>query len=329
MAYLHEYKETFELDRFIIYGAKVTQLSVLSEEESGVKVLDERLPKIRLEFETNGVAETTSKDFDAVFVANGHYALPSVPHLDGSEKYQGRIMHSVEYDSPECFVGETVLCVGSQASGSDLAREISRHALHVYLSDSNAKVVETRGNVTCVPRTTAVDPDGCVVFASDCGVRAKVDTIIFCTGYDYHFPFINTRSNLELSVVPGERRVTPLYKQLWHADQPNLCFVGLPHSVVPFPLFELQVEAFVQQMLLGGDMIPSKAEREEKAQRDAVSGGANKTGRVENTHYLGSASWDYCRDLAVMAHSYDEDMEHYIATNRVRSRFCFLCVVLY
>lgn len=315
--YLHEYKEKFELDRFIVYGAKVIQLSVLLEEESGVKVSTERLPKFLLEWEqVNGVAKTLSKTFDAVCIANGHYDRPSVPRLEGLDKHRGRTMHSVEYDSPECFAGETVLCIGGQASGSDLAREISQYALHVYLSVSSAKGVETRGNVTCVPRTVAVDDDGCVAFGNNCGLRTKADTIIFCTGYEYQFPFINSRSNLKLSVVSGERRVTPLYKQLWHADFPNLSFIGVPHSVVPFPLFELQVEAFVQQIIMDGDKIPAKAEREEHALRDAVGGGANKTGRVEDTHYLGSAQWDYCRDLAAMAHLYDNAMERYISTNR-------------
>ena len=230
-------------------------------------------------------------------------------------------MHSVEYDTPECFAGQTVVCIGGHASGSDLAREISQYALHVYLSDSSAEGVETRGNVAWVPRTAAVDDKGCVAFGKNCGVRTKADTIIFCTGYDYQYPFINSRSNLNLSVVSSERRVTPLYKQLWHADFPNLSFIGVPHAVVPFPVFELQVEAFVQQIKMQGDKIPTKAEREEQAQRDAVGGGANKTGRVEDTHYLGSAQWDYCRDLAAMAHLYDSAMEHYISSNRVSFRF--------
>ena len=71
--------------------------------------------------------------------------------------------------------------------------------------------------------------------------------------YEYQFPFLNDNSNLELEVRPGERRVMPLYEQLWHARHVNLAFVGLPHSVVPFPLFELQAEAIVAQLLLEKD----------------------------------------------------------------------------
>lgn len=45
-----------------------------------------------------------------------------------------------EYDDPSIFAGKTVLCVGGRASGSDLAREISLHADHVYLSDTTCEL---------------------------------------------------------------------------------------------------------------------------------------------------------------------------------------------
>ena len=64
-----------------------------------------------------------------------------------------------------------------------------------------------------------------------------VDTVILCTGYDYFFPFLSDRL-----VQTSERRVHPLFLQLFHADHPSLSFIGIPHSVVPFPLFEYQAK---------------------------------------------------------------------------------------
>lgn len=322
--YLNEYKKEFNLDHFIKYGSKVVQLSVLLDQSSQVNVMGEMLPKIRLEWEENSDAETKSGVFDAVCIANGHYAMPNIPYLKGLENNQSRTMHSIEYDSPECFAGETVLCIGGRASGSDLAKEISHYASHVYLSDSKVHVAETQGNVTFVPRSIAIGADGCIAFSDGCRIRPKVDTIIFCTGYDYHFPFINDKSNLELSAIPGERRVMPLYKQLWHTDHPNLSFIGLPHSVVPFPLFELQAEAIVQQMLSCGKDLPLKLERRKQGKNDAEAGGAELKGAVKDTHYLGPAQWDYCRQLAIIAHEYDDDVENFISTNRVSFNFAFI-----
>jgi hypothetical protein len=325
--YLRDYKRDFELDRFIRYGSKVTQLTVLSSESNNSMALGgETLPQIRLEWENtaaDGKDEQYSDVFDAVCIANGHYALPSSTELPGWKDYfQGKTMHSIIYDSPKDFQDQTVLCIGGRASGSDLAREISEYAKHVYLSDSTCRAEETQGSVTCVPRAIAIDEDGYAIFDLDCPTKAKVDTIIFCTGYDYQFPFINDESNLDLSVVPGERRVTPLFKQLWHAEVPNLTFIGLPHSVVPFPLFELQMEAIVSQLLLSQEdstsgVLLDQKQRHEQAEEDAVAGGSKKTGQIKETHYLGAAQWDHLRELARMAGIYDDQMEAYIATNKV------------
>jgi hypothetical protein len=126
------------------------------------------------------------------------------------------------------------LCIGGRASGSDLAREISFYAKQVLVSDTTCTepqhVVEDKHNdnethphhpprshgmvVTVVPQTMAVRVDGSIQFANDCPLHPIPDTIIFCTGYDYSFPFINDRSNIKLNAIPGERRVSPLYKQL-------------------------------------------------------------------------------------------------------------------
>ena len=110
----------------------------------------------------------------------------------------------------------------------------------------------------------------------------------------------------------------PLYEQLWHARHPSLSFVGLPHSVVPFPLFEMQSAAVVSQLASTPDSIPlpSPLERLAAAEHDAASGGPDCAGRVQDTHFLGSHQWDYCRKIAKISGEYDDDaMENYIATN--------------
>jgi hypothetical protein len=323
--YLQAYEEDFDLSKYISYGSAVKQLTVLPESKSKVSPQEEEWPQIQLEWECEGDDDgDRSEVFDAVYVCNGHYAKPSFPDLPGLDQYfKGEIMHSVEYDDPSEFDGKTVLCVGGRASGSDLAREISFHASFVYLSDTTCPPLEnnneepkTLGRVSWVPQTMEVLPDGTVQFKG-CSVRPKVDTIIFCCGYDYAFPFINEESNVDVDAVRGERRVMPLYEQLWHARYPNLAFIGLPHSVVPFPLFELQAEAVWAQWEHPG--LPNRKERLEQAETDAKLGGAKEVGRIQDTHHLGGAQWDYCRKLAKLAGIYDDSLESYIATNKVGS----------
>mmetsp|Transcript_17341 Transcript_17341/g.29410 ORF Transcript_17341/g.29410 Transcript_17341/m.29410 type:complete len:468 (-) Transcript_17341:882-2285(-) len=310
--YLQKYRDEFELDQFIVYRSLVTQLRVVEGSRSQLSTQDEELPLIELEWKID--EEKYAETFDAVCVANGHYAVPSIPVLPGIEHFKGRTLHSIEYDDPEEFRGQTVLCIGGRASGADLAREISEVADQVYLSSATEDKVDTHKNVTLVPRTKSINSDGTAQFDHNCDITAIFDTIIYCTGYDYNFPFVNAESKLDLSVAPGERRVTPLYMQLWHALYPNLSFVGLLHSVLPFPLFELQVEAIVAQFRKS--ILPGLKEREECASVDAIKGGSKSSGNLKDTHYLGAAQWDYCRDLARIAGLYDKEMEDYLSVNQ-------------
>lgn len=51
-----------------------------------------------------------TEQYDAVAIANGHYAVPFIPDIPGikewNERYPGRIMHSKFYRRPEDFKGK-------------------------------------------------------------------------------------------------------------------------------------------------------------------------------------------------------------------------------
>jgi hypothetical protein len=62
------------------------------------------------------------------------------------------------------------------------------------------------------------------------GAAVAADAILYCTGYRYHFPFLDLD---ELS-VDDDNRVGPLYKHVFPPKYaPNLSFVGLPAKVRP------------------------------------------------------------------------------------------------
>lgn len=313
--YLDEYLQKFDLEKHIHYGCKVTQLTVLEK--------DQEWSQVDLQWTFEG--EIHRQTFDSVCVCNGHNTLPSYPKLKGIENFKGQLIHAVEYDCADGYFDKIVLCVGARASGTDIAREIAVHAKKVYLSDSTCyEKKEFDTNVVLMPRTLCVDDDGGIHFYSSDPKQDEtlksVDVIIYCSGYDYHFDFINAESNLDLQVVPGERRVAPLYKQLWHARHPSISFIGLPNYVVPFPMFEIQANAVriaLQQHCIGQNTImPVMPDRLKDAERDAVSGGPKGSGRVQDTHSLGSHQWDYCRDIAKISGVYDSSMENYLAMNK-------------
>jgi hypothetical protein len=139
---------------------------------------------------------------------------------------------------------------------------------------------------TSCSRVSRLHPDGFIELA--CSTRLDpVDTILFCTGYDYHFPFLNdnggTTTPAILDCIPGQRRIGPLYQQLWHAQYPNISFLGILFFVLPFPLVELQAQALVAQLL--ECQLPRESERMTSAQTDYES---------PQPHLLGQAQWDYC-----------------------------------
>ncbi|KAL7533638.1 hypothetical protein ACHAWF_004567 [Thalassiosira exigua] len=319
--YLEDYAREFDLLEHVRFGCRVDHLKVLEddvrgEEDSGCG----SWPRISLDWTDKKSNQHHEQTFDSVCVCNGHYALPSSPHIHGISKFSGKIIHAIEYDDPKVFEGQTVLCVGARASGADIAREIGSVANRVYLSDSTCDTMQEFGNMVLMPRTQSIDNNGEVCFSASDGKDWKangVDVIIFCSGYDYSFPFINDESNLDLVFSPGERRVQPLYEQLWHARYPSLSFIGLPHSVLPFPLFEMQSSAVISQLLnqAGSIPLPSLSERLESAKSDAESGGPDYPGRVQDTHFLGPHQWDYCRKISKIAGTYDTSMKNYIATN--------------
>lgn len=318
--YLEEYANKFDLMRLIHFGCSVTALKMLIGDDKAECNNEKKWSKISLEWMDRNKNQSSQQMFDAVCICTGHYALPSYPRIPGLDNFSGKVMHSIEYDNPSDFVGLTVLCVGGRASGGDITREISQVAKRVYLSDSSCDRKQEYGNVVHMPRTRSITGYGGFTFSNeknDIWTTNDVDVIILCSGYDYSFPFITNKSNLDFTAPIGERRVQPLYLQLWHAHHPSLSFIGLPHSVVPFPFCEIQANAVVSQWTgkVGSIPLPQLTDRIAAAERDANSGGP-KGLRIVDTHELGSAQWNYCTRLAKISGTYDESMSCFIDTNR-------------
>jgi NAD(P)-dependent dehydrogenase (short-subunit alcohol dehydrogenase family) len=184
-------------------------------------------------------------------------------------------MHSIRYDGlKNTLVDKRVLVVGTNSSGTDVARELLRQGCQVWVSDRNyrpghvasAVAASARSEVpssllpTQMPAIDHVDENGAVVFADGTAVP-DIDVIIWCTGYLYDLPFLHIANHWEspatatasgglssggaadstpVAAVEEGKRVRPLYQQLFHVEDPTLVFAGLPFRVVPFPLFYLQ-----------------------------------------------------------------------------------------
>lgn len=276
------------------------------------------------------------EEFDAIIVANGHYNLPSYADLPGAASFPNRIMHSCEYDAPEPFIAQTVLCIGARSSGTDVAREIceagGRRTLTADRACHATETSPTNDRLLRTPPVAELLPDGGVRF-EDGHVEPNVDVVIHCVGYEYDFPFLgdatmpldapgaaagmhslrgedgHTARQGRLPLSVGGRRVAPLFEHLFHVDDTSLAFLGIPHSVVPFPLMEVQA-TLVARVLQGRANLPDAA-----ARRAWLTGYEAGLSRLKDAHHLGNAQWDYCRRLLQMAGVADPDWETAISVN--------------
>ncbi len=94
----------------------------------------------------NGWAVTTADDqtrfYENVIVAGGHHRTPRLPAVPGT--FNGEVLHSRDYRSPDLFLTRRVLIVGAGNSGTDLATDSARRADRTFLA--------TRYELAVLPR---------------------------------------------------------------------------------------------------------------------------------------------------------------------------------
>ncbi len=335
--YLEQYTQAHQLQDLISFRTEVTAVRPLQGDDArpwppgDYTVFAEKEEEEGEEEEPRWRVTTTQSDevYDAVVVCNGHFDVPFAPPLPGlAEHYKGRVVHSREYDDPSALRGLKVLCLGYKSSGTDIAREVATVAKEVHVVDrrlspnnEEKKEEDVRlGNVFRRPALVGFLEDGRSVAFADGTVCEGVDVVLLCTGYCYSMPFlsgggtpgdapVDPKKDARLLRIE-DRAVHPIYQHLFHATFPSLTFLGLLHSVVPFPLFELQAK-WVVRHLLGQTALPSRAQRyawlEEEERRQRAEGRLSR-----DWHYMGGGQWAYKRLLAregeCLTHALEQDL---------------------
>ncbi|XP_061988846.1 flavin-containing monooxygenase FMO GS-OX-like 4 [Rosa rugosa] len=209
--------------------------------------------------------EDLEEVYDAVVVCNGHFTEPRVAQIPGISSWKGKQVHSHNYRTPEPFRDQVVILIGSSASAIDISRDIAGVAKEVHIA-SRSVATETMekkpgyDNMWLHSMIKSVHEDGSVVFPDGSVVLA--DIILHCTGYKYHFPFLETNG----IVTVDDNRVGPLYKHIFPpALAPSVSFVGIPFKVVPFAMYEFQSK-WIAGILSNRIALPSEEEMMEDVQ---------------------------------------------------------------
>ncbi|XP_033757407.1 putative dimethylaniline monooxygenase [N-oxide-forming] 6 [Pecten maximus] len=234
-----------------------------------------------------------TQEFDAVLVCNGHYYKHSIPDIPGMEHFTGTVTHSRDYRLPGPYLGKTVLIIGASFSGLDIAADMTNHAKQIFLShrDSALKTA-IPPNAMERPVVKNITENGNVVFVD--GTEAEVDSIVFCTGYVYDFPFLSTDI-----VQVNNQRVTPLFKHMININYTNLMFIGIPYRMSYFPQIHEQARAAVA-ILENPSVLPSVEDMIKDSDEDFRQKREKYNLTEKQAHFLGigDLQWRYNEELA-------------------------------
>ncbi|MCJ1409505.1 monooxygenase [Ptychographa xylographoides] len=191
-------------------------------------------------------SEKFAETYDAVAVCSGHYTVPHLPAVSGIEEwnkaYPGLISHSKFYRRPENLRNKKVIIVGNAASGTDIASQVSLYSKSPLLVSSRSEsflfsAADDKEDVSEIMEFIAPSEAERAVRFADGRVEAKIDAILYCTGYLYSYPFL---SSLQERLLSNGFRVQHTYQHIFYIDHPSLAFLAVPMRVLPFPLSEAQ-----------------------------------------------------------------------------------------
>jgi hypothetical protein len=265
LQYLEAYARHFDLQRHINFSTKV--IGVEQRNTDGG-------PKWSVTTQAGDgpdAGRTVWSNVDTIFVGNGRHEFPYFPSsLPGLSEWVagGKATHSMSYREPSSYLGKTIMVAGNGPSANDISPEIAGVAKVVYRSMRN-KVPNTTGAIFLDSSTLQVlskmiecaniqaleDMESGMVSLVDGETITGVDHVIFATGYDMSFPFLDnilkedhtrkmgadpdleTLTNVGSSMSPLSMHMIPLCPSI---PIGSLFFLGLPRPVILFPLAEAQ-----------------------------------------------------------------------------------------
>lgn len=268
--YLEEYAQ--EVMNIIHFE---TQVSEVTRKDSGQNAWEVKTTNLQ-------TGTVSTRTYDAVVVASGHFTVPHVPDILGiaawDKAHSGAISHSKFYDSPEVFRAKKVVVVGNSASGLDIGtqiNEISKGKVIVsQRSESYFAAPGSSDKIICPEIVEFLSPahhDRAIRFA-DGRIEQHIDAVVFCTGYFYSYPFLES---LSPPVITHGWRTMNVYQQLFYIEQPTLAFPVLSQRVIPFPMAENQAAVF-SRVWSGRLRLPSKKDMQTWEDAEVASKGDGK-----------------------------------------------------
>lgn len=259
--------------------------------------------------DTKTAARQTSL-FDNVVVATGHFSFPRYPDpYPGIEDFKGMQIHSHSFRDGTNFKGHNLLVIGNGYSGEDIAMQC------VKFGAAKATVCFRSGPMDLDFGEFKIDEkpvaglryDGSTnQFVFSDGSSGTYDSIIYCTGYKHHFPFLPE----ELQYTTSNRLIPDtLWKGTIYPDNTQLMFMGMPDLYYSYTLFQAEAQ-FLRAVIEGRVLIPEKAAM--KAEVDswqAIEAAVSLDPHHQQQHRL---QYMHTQSLAVLAGTHlRDDSRHF------------------
>lgn len=267
LQYLKQYSE--DIRHLIAFQTQVTDVFLNSQDQWQVKT--QRLSP-------DGANEMKVHVFDAVLVANGHFNVPFVPSVPGIEawvkQHPGSIIHSKFYRRPEDYIGKKVIVVGNSASGVDIAAQVALFSQRPIIVSQKSEFYLQPGQSDMKldkPKIVEYIPHTRSVGFADGSRETDVDAIIYCTGYFYSYPFLDS---LQPPVVNTGEFVQNTFQHIFYRPRSTLAFAVLNQKIIPFPLAEAQ-SAVIARVWSGRLCLPAESDMQdwERETRQRTGGG--------------------------------------------------------
>ena len=206
----------------------------------------------------DGVSDSeTIEEYDHVIVASGHFSMPYVPHYEGFENFNGRILHAHDFRDAREFAGQDILILGTSYSAEDIGSQCWKYGCKsVTVAHRTAPIgYEWPDNWQEVPALVKVEKG--VAHFKD-GQSKKIDTIILCTGYRHHFGFLPDALRLK---TDNRLATSDLYKGVVFNPNPAMFYLGMQDQWYTFNMFDAQAW-YVRDIIMGRIALPDAAAME-------------------------------------------------------------------
>jgi len=228
-----------------------------------------------------------TEQFDYVVVATGHFSTPNMPFFKGIDNFSGRVLHAHDFRDALEFENQDILLVGGSYSAEDIGSQCYKYgAKSITISYRTSAIgFDWPEGMDELPLLTHFD--GNIAHFAD-GTSKHFDSVIMCTGYLFHFPFLPDTLRLETHncLYPDH-----LYKGIFFQKNPKMIYLGMQDQYYTFNMFDVQAW-YARDMILGKIELPNASDRLDDMQHWLERHEKLKSS-VDNIDFQGS----YIRDL--------------------------------